>query len=205
MNALTKLPFYNNISKFIVMTSMDTDNKVQNEIVSIESNFDVEVWFWEHIQVEVCDSDNLLKRYYPQMFNFNTKVVTIDGLRNDFNSLMCEANILEFIQVDPFIGMQDYLPFSVDIFNSKIKKNLNDANILQNKEIFKEINEFISKLGNYSENLGCLMKLTGNGYYIIAKIGTVNDREKIRDEIKKRKLELNNTYSRINENCSLFY
>lgn len=205
INALSQLPFYNDINKFMVMTSMDIDNKVQNEIEGIKSKFDIEVWFWEHIQVEICDDNNLLKRYYPQIFNFNVKTITVDELINDFNSLMREANILEFIQADPFIGMKDYLPFSVDIFNMKIKTKLNDSIILQNEEIFKAINEFISKLDNYSANIGSLMKPTGNGYYIVPKFYSINDREKIREDIKKRKLELNNIYSRINKNCSLFY
>ena len=64
IDALSQLPFYNYISKFIVMTSIDIDNKVQYEIESIKSNFDIEVWFWEHIQEEICDSNNLLKKYY---------------------------------------------------------------------------------------------------------------------------------------------
>lgn len=40
---------------------------------------------------------------------------------------------------------------------------------------------------------------------MISKIYTGASREKIRNEINKRKSELNNIYSRINENCSLFY
>lgn len=53
-NVLNKLKFYNSIGKFIVMTSMDRDTKVQSEILRINSNsnsdIDIEVLFWEDIQ-----------------------------------------------------------------------------------------------------------------------------------------------------------
>ncbi|WP_432792112.1 hypothetical protein [Peptacetobacter hiranonis] len=205
IDASNQLPFYSKINKFIAMTSMDSDNKVQNEILSIKKNFDIEVWFWENIQEEICSNNYLLEKYYSKIFISNTNTVDVDRLKDDFNSLMSEANILEFIHANPFIKIEDYLPESVDIFNIEMTKKLNSAVILQNEEIFKAINKFISKLNDYNVYLSSLAEYTLSGDFMISKIYTGASREKIRNEINKRKSELNNIYSRINENCSLFY
>lgn len=133
IDASNQLPFYSKINKFIAMTSMDSDNKVQNEILSIKKNFDIEVWFWENIQEEICSNNYLLEKYYSKIFISNTNTVDVDRLKDDFNSLMSEANILEFIHANPFIKIEDYLPESVDIFNIEMTKKLNSAVILQNE------------------------------------------------------------------------
>ena len=58
------------ISKFYVMTSFDRDLNVQKFVIGISPNynFDIEVLFWEDIQVIVLESEFLLSKYYPYFF-----------------------------------------------------------------------------------------------------------------------------------------
>lgn len=58
------------ISKFYVMISLDRDLNVQNFVIGISPNykFDIEVLFWEDIQVMVLESEYLLSKYYSYFF-----------------------------------------------------------------------------------------------------------------------------------------
>lgn len=75
---------------------MYTDNKVQNEILNIKKDFNIEIWFWEDIQEEICSNEHLLKKYYNIFLGSD-----IDILKESFNNLMADCNILKFINSDP--------------------------------------------------------------------------------------------------------
>lgn len=80
------------ILKFIVMTSIDRDTKVQNTIININSTFDdIEVWFWEDIQQNICNDTSLLQTYYPQFFN-NSQLTT-----KTLNEIIANLNTLKNI------------------------------------------------------------------------------------------------------------
>lgn len=200
INSSSQLPFFNNISKFIIMTSMYIDNKVQNEIFNIKRDFNIEIWFWEDIREEICSNEHLLKKYYNIFRGSN-----IDILKEYFNNLMADCNILKFINSDPFVLINCSLLPLVDEFIISMKTELEYRITLQNENIFKEINEFVFRLEHYNYYLGSISGLTESGNCIILKEYTYNRLEEVRNEINKRKSELNNIYSRINENCSLFY
>lgn len=53
------------IEKFIVMTALDRDAKVQKFIFGYSAPFPVSVLFWDDIQDELCSNKELLKKYYP--------------------------------------------------------------------------------------------------------------------------------------------
>lgn len=91
INSSSQLPFYNDITNFIVMTSMNRDNKVQNEIGNFNVNFNIELYFWEDIELELCQNPSLLYKYYPTLFHgFN---IPIDVL----NKIISNINILKSI------------------------------------------------------------------------------------------------------------
>ena len=203
--ALNNLGFYNKIGKFIVMTSMDRDTKVQSEILGINSNIDIEILFWEEIQEVVCSNVDLFQKYYPQMFNLNSKTITIGGFINDFNSLMIEENILEFIRIDPLGGIPDYLPANVDVFCMTIRQKLNNAVILQNDYVFKAIDKFITLLDSYNGYLAIKMYPTNSGWYSFQANNRFINIDEIRRKINNFKIEMNQVYSVINKGCFIFY
>lgn len=202
--ALKKLKFYNRIGKFIVMTSIDRDTNVQSSILEINSNsnINIETLFWEDIQQVVCSNEDLLKKHYPQISGQNSK--DIGRLKEYFNNLMFEKNILDFIVINPLGGIPDYLPENVDLYCITIKQELNRSILLQNNKVFKAIDKFINLLDKYNEYLSMKMSPTNNGWYIF-KINRYEDNNKIIREINKFKTEMNKAYSVINEGCFIFY
>ncbi|MCC0693430.1 hypothetical protein [Clostridioides sp. ZZV14-6387] len=80
------LPF--NIAKFIVMTSMDNHTEVHNKISMIKSKFEIELWFWDNIQKEVCQSEYLLSGYYHEMYyNFKLPIEAVNQIIHCMNNL----------------------------------------------------------------------------------------------------------------------
>ena len=61
------------IEKFIVMTALKRDNKIQNYIFNFNPPFTVDVLFWEDIENELCNNLKLLSKYYPQ-FRSNNEI-----------------------------------------------------------------------------------------------------------------------------------
>lgn len=119
-----------NIIRFIAMTSMNRDNKVQNDILKINSDFFIELWFWEEIQTSVCSNTQLLKKYYPHFFE--SQEISIDLLNdvifnlNVLKNIACKFNneYKEYrVGCDPNIDMQGYNQ-CVSIFNAIL--NLRD-------------------------------------------------------------------------------
>jgi len=55
------------MKNIIIMTSMDRDTKLQ-DVTLIDKR--VIILFWDDIEDIVCNNNDLLKKYYPSIFNF---------------------------------------------------------------------------------------------------------------------------------------
>ena len=205
INSLNNLPFYKDINKFIVMTSMDRDRKVQDDISSINCGFSIELCFWEYIQEAICSNDDLVKKYYPQFYKSKSNSISIESLIKVFNASMSKNRIVEFLQEDPTGGIALELVTKVDIFVAEVKENLDSVPELQNNNQFKDIRDFINIINEYNEYLSRLLHYNGHGYCTIQNPNIMRDLDEIKKNIHKVKIDLNNIYSRINEGCSLFY
>lgn len=205
INSSKNLPFYKDINKFIVMTSMDRDKKVQDSICSISCGFNIELWFWEDIQEVICSNDDLIKKYYPQFHNSKSNSRSIESLINVFNASLSKNRIVEFLQEDPTGGIALELVTKVDIFVAEVKEKLDSIPELQNNNQFKDIRDFINIINEYNEYLSRLLHYNGHGYCTIQNHNIMRDLDEIKKNIHKVKIDLNNIYSRINEGCSLFY
>lgn len=67
IDASNQLPFYSKINKFIAMTSMDSDNKVQNEILSIKKTLILKCGFGRIFKkkfvVIIIYQKNIIQKY----------------------------------------------------------------------------------------------------------------------------------------------
>lgn len=205
INSSKNLPFYKDINKFIVMTSMNRDKKIQDAISSISCDFNVELWVWEDIQEVICNNDDLIKKYYPQFYKSKSNSRSIESLIEVFNASMSKNRIVEFLQEDPTGGIALELVTKVDIFVAEVKENLDSVPELQNNNQFKDIRDFINIINEYNEYLSRLLHYNGHGYCTIQNPNIMRDLDEIKKNIHKVKIDLNNIYSRINEGCSLFY
>lgn len=205
INSLNNLPFYKDINKFIVMTSMNRDKKIQDAISSISCDFNVELWVWEDIQEVICNNDDLIKKYYPQFYKSKSNSRSIESLIEVFNASMSKNRIVEFLQEDPTGGIALELVTKVDIFVAEVKGKLESIPELQNNNQFKDIRDFINIINEYNEYLSRLLHYNGHGYCTIQNPNIMRDLDEIKKNIHKVKIDLNNIYSRINEGCSLFY
>lgn len=196
------------IIRLIIATTSSRDTKIQNYVLQKRQqlNKDIQIIFWEDIRPVIAGNITLLQKYYPTIYNHQqSNNVTIDDLINKFNSSMREHKILEFVKVDPFLGMPNYLPYEVDIFYHTIKSNLDDSVVLQNNKIFIAINNFIHLLDAYNGYLSKLMYPLNCDYYAFQKTNKFFNWDEIRKEITNTKIELDKLYSIINKNCKLFY
>lgn len=82
------------IKKFIVMTALDTDKNVQDYISKLKKdrdiNFDVDIRFWDDIQIVIKRKSNLRKKYYPNLFFEDNNSVPIEcknELREDADNI----------------------------------------------------------------------------------------------------------------------
>jgi hypothetical protein len=66
IQAAKNAPF--SISKFIAMTSMNRDTNIWNFIKEVNAPFEIQLMFWEDIQVIICTNLNLLSIYYPSFY-----------------------------------------------------------------------------------------------------------------------------------------
>lgn len=204
INSLNNLPFYKDINKFIVMTSMDRDKKVQDDISSISCGFDIELCFWEDIQEVICSNDDLVKKYYPQFYNSKSNSRSIECLIEVFNASLSKNKIVEFLQEDPTGGIALELVTKVDIFVAEVKGKLESIPELQNNNQFKDIYNFMSSIDEYNEYLSIILHYNKNGYCTIQNPNTMRNLDEIKENILKFKRNLNEIYSRINKGCSLF-
>ena len=196
------------LTRLVIATTASTDAKIQNYILEKrkELQMDIQILFWENIRHVIARSHDLLQKYYPDIYNTQqSSCVTINDLVNKFNSCIQEYKILDFIKVDPFIGMPFDLPTNVDIFYNIMQDYLNYAITLQINNKFKAINEFITILDRYNGYLSYLMSPAGTNYYSFKNISSPPRRDEIKEVINNTKEELNKLYSIINEGCVLFF
>ena len=207
INSSKNLPFYEDINKFIVMTSMYRDKKVQDSICSISDGckFNIELWFWEDIQEVICSNDDLIKKYYPQFHNSKSNSRSIESLIEVFNASLSKNRIVEFLKEDPTGGIALELVKNVDIFVEEVKEKLDSIPEFQNNDQFKDVYNFRINIDEYNEYLSSILDYNGHGYCTIQNPNIMKDLDKIKVEIIKFKKSLNEIYSRINKGCSLFY
>lgn len=213
LNMSKKLPFYNKIKKFIIMTSMDIDTDIQNYIESKkhEVDFKLEVWFWQNIEQIICQTENrdLLQQYYPSLYQDSEIVeedIDIEGLKDKFNKYIQEYKVIDFLKQDPLEGIPYDLPTEIDIFQIYISALLDNAILLQKEEVFMNIYEFIEVLGSYNGYLALNMCCnTSCTFFLFNKYNLSKNFDKIRERICEYKNELDELYSNINDGCRLFY
>lgn len=76
------------ISKFIAMTAMNRDRRIQDNVMNINSTLKIELWFWEEIQEKVCNNLELLHKYYPHFFeNTQIPVMVLNEMISNLTSL----------------------------------------------------------------------------------------------------------------------
>lgn len=69
--------------RYIVMTALDRDRRIIDELRSINS--EIEMWFWDEIQQTLCANQMLLQKYYMNINGIPTDVI---------NKICANADIL---------------------------------------------------------------------------------------------------------------
>lgn len=213
LNMSKKLPFYNKVKKFIIMTSMDRDTGIQNYIErkKQEVDFKLEVWFWQDMQKIICQAENrdLLQQYYPLLYQESEIVeedIDIKGLKDKFNKYIQKYKVIDFLKQDPLIGIPYDLPTEIDIFQIYISYLLDNAILLQKEEVFVNIYKFSKALDNYNRYLALNMCCnTSCTFFLFNKYNLSKNFNEIREKIYEYKKELDELYSNINDGCRLFY
>lgn len=212
LNMSKKLPFYNKVKKFIIMTSMDRDTGIQNYIErkKQEVDFKLEVWFWQNIQEIICQAENrdLLQQYYPLLYQESEIVeedIDIKGLKDKFNKYIQKYKVIDFLKQDPLIGIPYDLLDKIEKFEIDIDKLLGSAILLQQEKIFVNINEFKIVLTSYTNYLSEKYWNVNYAIWVLKANQDYTNFDKLRKEISYYKIKLNELYFNINDGCRLFY
>ena len=197
---MKKLEFYKDIKKFIVMTAMDRDNKIQNNIISINNNnnykFKIEILFWDDIQSEICEDKKLLKKYYPSL----KTDIPIDKLVKKFNKNI--SSVVLFIQRDLTVPFEIKVINKVERFIEKIQRQLSVDISLQTEGKYKAIDEFVKLLDRFLTYLGQIIKVVDS--FVVMNESVKGEEERIRKEWLRFIKNLNEFYMKINVGCFLF-
>lgn len=98
INASNNLSF--NIKKFVIMTSMNRDEKVQSAIQKLNCNFSIEIWFWDEIEAVICSHKTLLLKYYSQIYSDKDSSIDIDALNKFLANLNTLKEHAEYININ---------------------------------------------------------------------------------------------------------
>lgn len=165
------------IEKFIVMTALDRDAKIQAFVSEYSAPFPVSVLFWDDIQDELCSNKKLLKKYYSHIDD-DTEIPIKD--RNDIieNAEAIKKAVKYIAQrcssYSPGYNEQrdtDIYNICVQIYNAVLHLNRKQAQYyLQLKaiQVVNAINELTSNLPDfydeYTDGTGCSMICTISDY-----------------------------------------
>lgn len=80
---------------FIIMTSLDRDKNIQDFILNIDADFEIQIFFWDNIQTELCNDITLLKKYYPSFFLESSESIITNQDKKDliFNAIGLKSQV----------------------------------------------------------------------------------------------------------------
>lgn len=105
--------YFPNCKQFIIMTTFDRDVGIQNNVATLGNN--VSILFWDDIVDFLYEHLDILKKYYPLLFTYNSPVSQIDI--QTLNDMIAIANSLKSY-ADFFYRHSNHSPFyneSIDI------------------------------------------------------------------------------------------
>ena len=197
------------MAEFIIATSSPRDVKLQEHIIMINQgdkekpNFTISIIFWEEISMIIFQNKDLLVKYYPAL-----NESPIERLVSEFNHLINQYHILDYVKEDPTIGIPKYYPELVDSFVCEIRQVLSRENSMQQHPQFAAMNYFADTLYDYSGYLGKKLFWANSMYtmqnpYDLEDISSKDS--KIVKRIEQYKMELERWYGKVNPNCSIFF
>lgn len=197
------------MTELIIATGSSRDVKLQEYIIRINQGdmenpgFTVSVLFWEEISMIISQNKDLLMKYYPA-FNEDS----IQQLVSEFNRLVNQCYVLDYVKEDPTIGIPKFYPELIDSFVWEMKQALSRANTLQQHPRFAAMNHFTDTLNDYCGYLGTKL-FSANSMYTIQNPYDLEDirskDSKIIKKIEQYKIELEQCYGKINPDCSMFF
>lgn len=201
--------FRHPMAEFVIATSAFRDVKLQEYIIKknrgdIEKlNFTISILFWEEIAMIISQNKDLLVKYYPA-FHENA----IERLVDEFNRLINQYYILDYVKEDPTIGIPKYYPQLIDSFVCEVRQILSRENTLQRHPRFAAMNHFADTLNDYCGYLGTKL-FYANTMYTIQNPYDIEDitsgNSKIIKKIEQYKMKLEQYYGEINPGCSMFF
>lgn len=131
--------------EFIVMTALDRDTSIQNQILQIGEN--ISILFWEDIQETICANSELFTKYYPNL-NLNNNYISptrINKIIRDLFILRDNANSLH-------IDFSNYKP-AYDEERDRYVYNICASMFIHAEKLYKKLFKCYIQLNQYS-NLG---------------------------------------------------
>ena len=135
--------------KFIAMTALDRNAKIQNEISQINSS--IKIYFWEDIQKIVCENKNILYFYYSSIFPTQNYIPPkrLNKMIRDLNSLIENASIIH----EDFFRHQSAYNYNTDEALYNICTMMHIASYKLQKKLYKSYIQL-----NGKNNLGKIIE-----------------------------------------------
>lgn len=143
--ALIKFEF----KKFIAMTALDRDVKIQNEVLQIDST--IKIYFWEDIQKIICENTNILRTYYPSIYPPKNSISPkrLNKMIRDLNLLIENANTIH----EDFYGYKPAYDCNNDCILYNICNMMFGASCKLQKKLYKSFIQL-----NRENNLGIIIE-----------------------------------------------
>lgn len=202
------------LDKFVIAIAKDNDVNLQNHIHNLsqtrvrQNRFDVEIIFWPDINSCILENEDLLKKYYGDIFKLQLEtqdsilVENEEQLLNKFIELYNKYRIIELMNSDLFTGIEKVLIVYYDDFNASLNDLLVKSIMLSKTDLYKDICCFFTAIDNYVCYMSRLADESNEIIYKIIKTKyTLPYMEKYKKDINERRdlclKYLNNIISKI--------
>ena len=186
-----KIPFP--IIQLVIAIINGRDVKLQEHVIKVsqtrlqQGKFPVEIVFWEGISHFIKQNDNILKIYYPELYNYfismrmppdNSSItanvasypnliLSEEDLKLSFLDLFMKHHIKNFMEVSPFAGFSMNLVAEYDVFEQEVQRLKDMAIQVSSKPKFAEISEFMYAISDFATYIALKSTINNNGFVLL--------------------------------------
>ncbi len=185
---------------FVIAVAAERDAAIQEYVYQImssrikEGKFPIEIVFWDDIEHFVKLNDDILRLYYPflyqEIYKENNRVDKYpelikneEELRITFLNEFVKYQIEYFLKVDIFVGFPFKLATMCDEFEFEIQRVLSRAIGITKSELYDKIIQFMYALEQYNYCLVSIGELVNEYRVCVINLVIRNEHEKYETEI----------------------
>ncbi len=191
---------------FVIAVAIERDARIQEYVLQLmekrvlEDKFPVEIIFWDDIEHFIKCNDNMLRIYYPFLYQerqnrinnitvrteekYPELIQSEDKLKDTFLNELVKYHIQEMIAVDVFIGFPIELVVLCDSFELSIQQVLYRAVAIENTDRYVQIRNFMKALKEFTNYLSTIGEYANEAMIMVKNRLILQKCDAYKNEIK---------------------